>query len=203
MFDILMSGGWVMIILILASILALAICIERFLGLKESKIIPDGFTEQLVSRIRQKPLSQSEVEIIREESAVAAVLAAGIERRGQSREAAQEAMELEGLVQVTNMERFLNLLGTIAQVAPLLGLLGTVLGMIDVFSVIMETGADKSGLAGGISQALVTTAAGLFVAIPSLFFYRYFNRRIEEYTLLFEQNGQRLLDFMFKTDSYK
>lgn len=203
MFDILMSGGWVMVILILASILALAICIERFIGLKKAKIIPDNFTEQLIARIKRKQLSQVEIDSIREESPLAAVMAAGLEHKKYPREAAQEAMELEGLVQVTAMERFLNLLGTISQVAPLLGLLGTVLGMIDVFSVIMETGADKSGLAGGISKALVTTAAGLFIAIPSLFFYRYFNRRIEEYTLLIEQNGKRLLDYLYKTNSSK
>ncbi|MDY7025585.1 MAG: MotA/TolQ/ExbB proton channel family protein [Pseudomonadota bacterium] len=199
MYEILMSGGWVMVLITLASILSLAICIERFWTLRHDKQAPKALGDRVIQGLQRGSISTAQMHEIEEKSALGCVLVAGLQKRADGRVAVKEAMELEGQLQVSYMERFLNLLGSIAQIAPLLGLLGTVLGMIDVFAVITEAGADKSGLASGISKALITTAAGLVVAIPSLFFHRYFSRQIEEYALQIEQNGMKLLDAMFNT----
>ncbi len=199
MYEILMSGGWVMVLITLASILSLAICIERFWTLRRDKQAPKALGDRVIQALQRGSISAAQMHEIEEKSALGRVLVAGLKKRTDGRFAVKEAMEHEGQLQVSYMERFLNLLGSIAQIAPLLGLLGTVLGMIDVFAVITEAGADKSGLASGISKALITTAAGLVVAIPSLFFHRYFSRQIEEYALQIEQNGMKLLDAMFNT----
>jgi biopolymer transport protein ExbB len=146
---------------------------------------------------RQRLLNDERIAEIRDGSALGRMLAAGLVNRFHSREVMKEAIQDTGRQVVAALERYLNTLGTIAAVTPLLGLLGTVLGMIKVFGVIMEAGVGNPGvLAGGISQALITTAAGLSVAIPALMFYRYFNNRVDKIVIAMEEQALRLIEVM-------
>jgi biopolymer transport protein ExbB len=146
---------------------------------------------------RQRLLNDERIAEIRDGSALGRMLAAGLLNRFHSREVMKEAIQDTGRQVVAALERYLNTLGTIAAVTPLLGLLGTVLGMIKVFGVIMEAGVGNPGvLAGGISQALITTAAGLSVAIPALMFHRYFNNRVDKIVIAMEEQALRLIEVM-------
>jgi biopolymer transport protein ExbB len=146
---------------------------------------------------RRQMLDDRAIAEIRQGSALGRMLAAGLVNRFHSREIMKEAIQDAGRQVVSGLERYLNTLGTIAAVAPLLGLLGTVIGMIDVFAVIMQAGVGSPGqLAGGISKALITTAAGLSVAIPALIFHRYFNGRVDELIVGMEEQALRLIEVM-------
>ena len=197
MLELLQAGGWLMLPIIACSIIALAIVMERLWTLRRKRIIPD----QLVTRIwqwhRQYMLTEERIAQVRKGSPLGRMLAAGLVNRGHSREVMKEAIHDTGRQVVAEMERYLNTLGTIASVTPLLGLLGTVIGMIDVFTVIMDAGVGNPGiLAGGISKALITTAAGLSVAIPSLMFHRYLNSKVGELTIGMEEQALKLVEVM-------
>lgn len=186
-----------MIPLMLASVLAVAISIERFWTLRSDKIAPKHLLAQVWSWIKNEELDGPRLKQLKEESHLGAVLAAGLENSKHGRDITKEAIEQAASKAVHEMERFLTALGTIAAVTPLMGLLGTVLGMISVFNEIMAQGTGNAGvLAGGISEALITTAAGMIVAIPSLIFYRIFERRIDEIVNFMEQEAVKLVDVL-------
>jgi len=193
--EIILAGGWLMIPILLCSTLAVAIIIERFWTLRKSKVTPDGLSATVEDWATRHELDERHLEQLREESPLGRVYAAALRNRKRSRELIKEAVEDSGRHVVHDLERFLNTLGTIAGITPLLGLLGTVIGMIEVFSAIMVSGVgDANVLAGGISQALITTASGLTVAIPSYFFYRYFTGTVAEYVITMEEKAIKLIE---------
>ena len=195
MFEIIYAGGWLMAPIILCSVLALAIIGERFWALRRRNVIPAGVGQQVEDWAARHELDRRHIDQLRSGSSLGRVLAAGLVNRHRSRDLIKEAVEDTGRHVVHELERFLNTLGTIAGISPLLGLLGTVIGMIKVFSAILVHGVgDASQLAGGISEALITTAAGLTVAIPSFFFYRYFKGRITAYVVFMEEQAINLIE---------
>jgi biopolymer transport protein ExbB len=189
--EIILAGGWLMAPILLCSTLAVAIIIERFWTLRSSKVIPEGLGATVEDWATRHELDQRQ----RVESPLGRIYASALVNRKRPREIIKEAVEDTGRHVVHDLERFLNTLGTIAGISPLLGLLGTVIGMIEVFSAIMISGVgDANVLAGGISQALITTAAGLTVAIPSYFFYRFFRGMVSEYVISMEEKAINLID---------
>ncbi len=195
MLEIIQAGGWVMWPIIAGSVIALAIVIERFWTLRASRIAPPGLAGRVWQQIRDGKFSRDQLKALREDSPLGFILAAGIANARHGREVMKESIEDAGGHVVHEMERFLSTLGTVAALSPLLGLLGTVLGMIEVFNVVALRGSgEPAALAHGISMALITTAAGLVVAIPALFFHRWFTRRIDELTVAMEQEAIRLVD---------
>jgi len=193
--EIILAGGWLMVPILLCSTLAVAIVIERFWTLRKSKVTPEGLAATVEDWATRHELDERHLEQLRVESPLGRVYAAALRNRKRSRELIKEAVEDSGRHVVHDLERFLNTLGTIAGISPLLGLLGTVIGMIKVFSAIMVSGVgDANVLAGGISEALITTAAGLTVAIPSYFFYRYFSGTVSEYVSTMEEKSIKLIE---------
>jgi biopolymer transport protein ExbB len=193
--EIILAGGWLMAPILLCSTLSVAIVIERFWTLRKSKVMPPGLGATVEDWAARHELDQRHLEQLRVESPLGRIYAAALINRKRSREVIKEAVEDRGRHVVHDLERFLNTLGTIAGISPLLGLLGTVIGMIEVFSAIMINGVgDANVLAGGISQALITTAAGLTVAIPSYFFYRFFRGTVAEYVIAMEERAISLID---------
>ena len=195
MLEIILAGGWLMAPIILCSILATTIIVERFWSLQRRKVVPNGLGLQVQDWAARHELDRRHIDQLRSESAMGRVLAAALINRHRNRSLIKEAVEDTGRHVVHELERFLNTLGTIAGISPLLGLLGTVIGMIKVFSAILAHGVGNANeLAGGISEALITTAAGLTVAIPSFFFYRYFKGRVEEYVVSMEEQAIDLIE---------
>ncbi len=195
MLEIIIAGGWLMAPIILCSILSLTIIAERLWALRRGQVVPDGLGGQVEEWAARHELDRRHIEQLRSGSALGRVLAAALVNRHRPRDLIKEAVEDTGRHVVYRLERFLNTLGTIAGISPLLGLLGTVIGMIKVFASILEHGVgDANVLAGGISEALITTAAGLTVAIPSFFFYRYFKGRVEEYVVSMEEQAINLIE---------
>jgi biopolymer transport protein ExbB len=194
MLEIMIAGGWLMLPIILCSIIAVAIVLERFLTLRGGRVMPSTIPAQVKQWAQQQELDAKHIEQLRRTSPLGRVLAAALDNRHRSREIIKEAVEDTGRHVVHELERFLNTLGTIAGITPLLGLLGTVVGMIKVFSAIMVHGVgDPNELAGGISEALITTAAGLTVAIPAYFFYRHFRGLVRAYVVEMEQQALMLM----------
>jgi biopolymer transport protein ExbB len=184
-----------MLPIIACSILSLAIVLERFWALRRSKVMPSHLMQQIWQLHRDGKLNNADLSKLRASSPLGRILAAGLVNRKHSKEVMKESIEEVGRQVVHELERYLNSLGSIASISPLLGLLGTVIGMIKVFSVIVTTGVgDPAVLAGGISEALITTAAGLSVAIPSLFFHRYFMGAVDELVLAMEEQALRLVE---------
>ncbi|MBD2859071.1 MotA/TolQ/ExbB proton channel family protein [Spongiibacter sp. KMU-158] len=195
MLELVKAGGWLMLPIILSSIVAMAICVERFLALNPEKIAPRKLLNQVWGWMQQKQLDADKIRQLRAGSPLGQILAAGLANAKYGREVMKENIEDVASHVVHEMERYLNALGTISAVTPLLGLLGTVLGMIRVFSEIMVQGTGNAGvLAGGISEALITTASGLCVAIPALIMHRYFLRRIDTIVVTMEQDAIRLIN---------
>jgi len=197
MFEIVKTGGWVMWPIILCSIGALAIVGERFWSLQSKYVTPSNLMPQVKQWLERNELDPARIELLRSSSPLGKVLAAGITNRDSDREITKEAIEDAGRHVVPDLERFLNTLGTIATITPFLGLFGTVLGMIEMFAGISSHGVgDPAVVAGGIAQALITTAAGLAVAIPSVMFYRYFKGRVNELLLDMEQESIALIEIL-------
>jgi biopolymer transport protein ExbB len=193
--EIIYAGGWLMAPILLCSVLSVAIIAERFWALRRSNVVPPGVGQQVEDWAARHELDRRHIDQLRSGSALGRVLAAALVNRHRSRELIKEAVEDTGRHVVHELERFLNTLGTIAGISPLLGLLGTVIGMIKVFSAILVHGVgDANQLAGGISEALITTAAGLTVAIPSFFFYRYFKGRVTAYVVSMEEQAINLIE---------
>ncbi|MFA6051787.1 MAG: MotA/TolQ/ExbB proton channel family protein [Methylobacter sp.] len=197
MFEIIKSGGWMMLPIILCSIGAMGIVAERFWSLQRKKILPPELVPQVWKLHREKKLDDVTLRRLKASSPLGCILASGLANSHHGRKFMKECIEETGRKVAHDLERYLNTLGTIAAVGPLLGLLGTVFGMIDIFSSLMLHGAgDPSVLAGGISVALITTAAGLTVAIPSLIFHRYFERLVDEYVVSMEEEALKLIDIL-------
>lgn len=195
MFEIVTAGGWIMAPIILSSIVAVAIVGERLWALQRKKIIPKHLVAQIWHWHSADKLDEEQIDLVKKGSALGRVLAAGLVNIKNTREVMKESIEESGRHEVHELERYLNSLGTVAAVTPLLGLLGTVIGMIKVFSVITTEGVgNPTVLAGGISEALITTAAGLSVAIPSLMFYRFLRGRVEELVVIMEQEAIKLVE---------
>jgi biopolymer transport protein ExbB len=195
--EILKSGGWLMLPILFCSVLAMAIIIERFWTLQMVRVMPEDALRALSDAFGGKVPGSERLQQLGRGSPLGQVLVAGLINADHGREAMVQAVEQRAAVIVHEMERYLNTLGTIAAITPLLGLLGTVIGMIRVFSEIMLQGTgNPNALAGGISEALITTAAGLTVAIPTYAFHRHFLRRVDSLVLSLEQEAGRLVDAM-------
>lgn len=197
MFELVKAGGWLMLPIVICSVVALAICIERLIALRRQRIVPDGLLGYIWALHKEKQLTCDHLNQVRNSSALGTLIVAGFNNAQHGREQMKEAIEMAASGVVHNMERYLNTLGTIAAIAPLLGLLGTVIGMIKVFTEIMIQGTGNANvLAGGISEALLTTAAGLSVAIPAVVMHRFLQRRITELVVEMEQESVKLIDIM-------
>ncbi len=195
MFELVKAGGWLMLPIILCSIIAMGIIGERLWTLRRDRIIPRHLVAQVWTLLKKRKLDSAQLQQLRAGSPLGRILAAGLANMHHDRAVMIESIEDTGRHEVHKLERFLNPLGTIAAISPLLGLLGTVLGMIKVFGAIQMQGLGNTGaLAGGISEALITTAAGLMVAIPALIAYRYFRRHIDGLVVEMEQEALKLVD---------
>ncbi len=193
--EIIKAGGWLMLPIILCSVLAMAIVLERLWALRMQRVAPRALLAQLWRQIKAKELNVEGLKQIKQASALGEILVAGVSSSKYGRTVMKEAIEEAASKVVHELERYLNTLGTIASITPLLGLLGTVIGMIEVFNVIMASGAGNAELlAGGISKALITTAAGLTVAIPALVFHRFLVRRVDELVVVMEQDATKLVE---------
>jgi len=194
-FEIIVSGGVMMIPIILCSIIAIAIIIERFWSLNSARIAPRNALAEVWGKLRHNQLDAAQLRELRMSSPLGQILAAGLVNAKAGRAIMIESIEQAAAHVVHDMERYLGILGTIAGISPLMGLLGTVLGMIQVFSNTMKMGnGDINVLSGGIAVALVTTASGLIVAIPSMFFYRLFLRRVDTLVVELERESIKLVD---------
>lgn len=200
-YEFLSRGGWLMIPIIGASVIALALFIERLWQLQRNKALPPKFLEVVEKLLRQARFKETEALCHGNESHVARVLEAGVRYAGRDREIIKEVMEEAGQREVYYMERFTGALAAIATVAPLLGLLGTVTGMIQVFQRVVSNAAggqqvDPGALAGGIWEALMTTAAGLAVAIPTYLAYRYILSLIDRYAIEMTEVALRTVEYL-------
>ncbi len=195
MLELVKAGGWLMVPILLCSVVAMGIIAERFWTLQSRRIAPRNLAAQVWQWAHAGELDSARLKQLREGSPLGRILAAGLSARDLDRDLMKEQIEDVGRHVVHDLERYLNSLGTIASITPLLGLLGTVIGMIKVFAVITTRGVGDAGvLAGGISEALVTTAAGLTVAIPSLMFYRYFRGRVDALVVTMEQESLKMVE---------
>ena len=195
MLEIVTAGGWLMLPIVLCSVVALGICIERLITLNTDKISPPHLLARVWTQLKNNEIDAPGLRSLRLASPLGQILAAGLGNAHLGRDVMKESIEEAAGHVIHELERYLNTLGTIAAVTPLLGLLGTVVGMIKVFAEIMVRGTgNASVLAGGISEALVTTAAGLSVAIPALIMHRYFTGRIDGIVVGLEQETIKLVD---------
>jgi len=199
--ELIKAGGWPMIPLLLLTVAAFAIVVERFWSLRRERILPPGLGAEVRDWVaRGHALDPTHIDSLRATSPLGALLAAELDVRQRSREIIRERVEDVGRHLVHRMERFLNSLGTIAAAGPLLGLFGTVVGMIQLFLGILDHGiGDATQLAGGIGKALVCTATGMIVAIPALAFHRYFRGRIASYIVDMEHEAMQLQDVLDAT----
>ena len=194
-FELIKAGGLLMLPIVLCSMLATAIVIERLWSLRREKVAPKNLLPQVWKWFKDGELNSDKLKELRRNSPLGEVMAAGLANARHGREIMKESINEAASKVIHELERYLNALGTVAAIAPLLGLLGTVIGMIDVFTVIMLEGSGNAAiLAGGISKALVTTAAGLSVAIPAVIFHRYLVRRVDELVVTMEQDATRLVE---------
>lgn len=201
MFEIVKAGGWLMLPLILCSVIAAAIIIERLWTLQRKKVLPEDLTARVWSWAHNRQLDDGHLQALSESSPLGMILAAGLINRHRSRDIMKEAVEDTGRHVVHELQRYLTSLGTIASITPLLGLLGTVIGMVKVFTAITTHGVGDPGvLAGGISEALITTAVGLSIAIPSLIGYRYLRGRVDGLVVRMEKEAMKLVDAIHRED---
>jgi len=192
--EMIKSGGWLMLPILLCSVVAMAIIIESFWTLQPNKIAPKTLLAEVWGWIRSNQLNAERMRELRESTPLGKILAAGLSNSKYGRDIMKESIQEVASHVIHDMERYLNTLGTIAAIAPLLGLLGTVIGMIKVFAAMVRDAGNASVLAGGISEALITTAAGLTVAIPAVIFHRMYQRRIDELVVNMEQEAVKLVD---------
>jgi len=195
--ELVKAGGWLMLPIIACSVIALAIIVERIWSLQVRRVLPKHLVAQVWRWEKIHQLNDERLAELQASSPLGSILAAGIANRHENRDVMKESIEDTGRHIVHELERYLNTLGTIAAITPLLGLLGTVIGMIKVFATITTQGVGNPGaLAGGISEALITTAAGMSVAIPTLMFYRYFRGRVRMLVLKMEQEAMIMVEIM-------
>jgi biopolymer transport protein ExbB len=199
MLEIVQAGGWLMVPIIACSVIAVAIVLERLWTLQEKRVLPTDITTQVWEWVRRNQLDAKHIQIVHQSSPLGQVLAAALAYRHAPRDELKEAIEDNGRHVVHELERYLNPLGTIAAITPLLGLLGTVSGMIRAFTAITAQGVgNPTVLAGGIAEALITTAAGLTVAIPSLIAYRYLRARVDGLVVMIEKESIRFIEALLQ-----
>jgi biopolymer transport protein ExbB len=195
MLEIVQAGGWLMLPIIACSVVAAAIILERLWTLQLSRVLPRDLTTEVWQWVKSDQLDRQHIQSLHQSSPLGQILAAGLSSRHLGREVAKENVEDTGRHVVHELESYLNPLGTIAAISPLLGLLGTVIGMVKVFAAITVHGVGNPGvLAGGISEALITTAAGLSVAIPSLIGYRYLRGKVDGLVVQMEKEAMKFLE---------
>jgi biopolymer transport protein ExbB len=195
MLEIVQAGGWLMLPIIACSVMAVAIVLERLWTLQEKRVLPALVANQVWEWVQHNQIDAQQVQQVHQSSPFGQVLAAGLSYRHSPRDVLKEAVEDAGRHAVHGLERYLNTLGTIAAISPLLGLLGTVSGMIRSFTAITTEGVGNPAvLAGGISEALITTAAGLTVAIPALIAYRYLRGRVDGLVVQIEKESMRFIE---------
>jgi len=195
MLEIVQAGGWLMLPIIACSVVAVAIVLERLWTLQEKRVLPANVANQVADWLQQNQLDVQHVQQLHQSSPLGQVLAAGLAYRHAPRDVLKEVVEDSGRHAVHDLERYLGALGTIAAISPLLGLLGTVSGMIRAFTAITTEGVgNPTVLAGGISEALITTAAGLAVAIPALIAYRYLRGRVDGLVIKIEKESTRFIE---------
>ena len=197
MWELLKAGGILMIPLGFLSVISLAIIAERFWILRKERVSPRHLVAQVWTWFKKGQINKKNLSVLRQNSPLGEILATGLLNHKHGREVMKESMRDSGRQVTIQLERFLNFLGTIAAISPLIGLLGTVIGMINVFTVITTQGVgDANALAGGISKALITTATGLVVAIPAFMFYRFFERRVDELTASMVEEALKLVEVL-------
>ena len=196
MFAIIQAAGWPIWFLLLASVIAVALIIERTISLRSPKIIPPTLLEQVVAVYQRQGVNEEILQRLAKDSPLGAVLAAGLRNHRSSRYVMKEAIEEAGRAAAHEMERFLTTLGTIATASPLLGLFGTVIGMIEIFGSQAPGGTNPQQLAHGISVALYNTAFGIAISIPSLIFYRHFKNKVDTFVVEMEQLASKLVDIV-------
>lgn len=195
MWEIVRAGGPIMWPIILCSVVAAAIILERMWTLQDKRVLPGDLVQKIWALVEANQINDKIIAALEQNSPLGKVLAAGLANRHRPREVIMERLEDAGRHVVHELERFLNTLGTIAGVSPLLGLLGTVTGIIKAFNAIQAGGmGDPRALSGGIAEALITTAAGLVVAIPALIAYRYLRGRVDRIVIAMEKDAIRLAD---------
>ena len=196
MFAIIQAAGWPIWPLLLASVIALALIIERFVSLRDRKILPPLLLEEVVAVYQRQGVGDDMLAKLAKDSPLGKVLAAGLRNHRSSRYVMKEAIDEAGRHVAHDLERFLTTLGTIATAAPLLGLFGTVIGMIEIFGSQSPTGTNPQQLAHGISVALYNTAFGIAIAIPALIFYRHFKNKVDTLVVEMEQQATKMIDIV-------
>ncbi len=198
MFEIIQAGGWVMIPILICSILSMGIIGERFWSLQRQRVAPRGLVSQIYHWIKDNRLDKQRLNSLRNNSPLGKILAAGLLSKHSDREMMKASIQEASGQVIHDLERYLNTLATIAEITPLLGLLGTVTGIIRMFAAIGEVGlGNPMVLSSGLSEALITTAAGLIVAIPTFICYRYFRGVVEELILIMEQESLKLVEIVY------
>ncbi|MCC7330413.1 MAG: MotA/TolQ/ExbB proton channel family protein [Gammaproteobacteria bacterium] len=200
MLEIIKAGGLLMIPIIGCSVIACAIVLERLWTLQRRRVLPPDLTRQVWEWVSRNELNHAHIQALQAGSPLGRILSAGLLNRNRERQIMKEGIEDTGRHVVHDLERYLNLLGTIAAISPLLGLLGTVTGMVRIFAAISATGAvgDPAALAGGISEALITTVGGLIVAIPTLVAYRFLRDRVDGLVVDMEKEAITLVDALHR-----
>ena len=196
MFSIILAAGWPIWPLLFASVISVALIIERLVALRRSKVLPAGLLQRVIAEYRKQAVSESMIASLEAQSPLGRVLAAGLRNVGSSREIMREAIEETGAVVAHDLERYLTTLGTIASLSPLMGLFGTVVGMIEIFGSQAPTGSNPVQLAHGISVALYNTGFGLLIAIPSMIFWRHFRALANSFVIDMQQQAVRLVEVL-------
>lgn len=196
MFAIIQAAGWPMWPLLLASIIAVALIIERAMVLRPAKIVPPDLLRAVVAEYKQSGVDEALLSKLQAHSPLGRILAAGLRNVGNSREVMKEAIEEAGRAVAHDLGRYLTTLGTIASIAPLMGLFGTMVGMIEIFGASAAVGSNPQALAHGISTALYNTAFGLVIAIPGMIAYRHFRALVDGLLIQMEQEAVKLVDIV-------
>ncbi len=194
MFSIIQAAGWPIWFLLLASVIAVALIIERAVALRRSKIVPAGLLQTVAAEMRRGALNADALRRLEMHSPLGRVFAAGLRNASSSRDVMKEAIEEAGRGAAHDLERFLNSLGTIASISPLMGLFGTIVGMIEIFGSATGSGNNPQALAHGISVALYNTGFGLIIAIPAMIFYRHFRAQVDGFVVEMEQQAIKLVE---------
>jgi len=195
-FSIILAAGWPIWPLLLASIIAVALIIERLVALRRAKVLPSGLLQRVIAEYRQGGVNDAMLVRLEEESPLGRVLSAGLRNVGSSREIMRESVEEAGGGVAHELERYLTTLGTIASISPLMGLFGTVVGMIEIFGSQSPTGTNPMQLAHGISVALYNTGFGLVIAIPGMIFWRHFRALVNGFVIEMQQQAVRLVEVL-------
>lgn len=199
MVEIVKSGGWLMAPIILCGIITMGIILERFWTLQQKRVLPEDLTAKVWGWVKRDALDQRQIQTLHQSSPLGQILAAGLINRDRERSIMKDSIEDTGRHVVHELERYLDTLATIAAISPLLGLLGTVFGMIKAFAAITTHGVgNPTVLAGGIAEALITTAAGLAVAIPALIGHRYYRNRVDTLVVDMEKEAIKLVEALHR-----